>query len=55
MLKRTAQWYQRQNQDGHLNSLADLHAYVSDAREANVAWCWDDAPAVVARSLTAVA
>jgi CDP-glucose 4,6-dehydratase len=43
MLKRTAQWYLRQNQDGHLNSLADIHAYVHDAREANVAWCWDDA------------
>jgi CDP-glucose 4,6-dehydratase len=42
MLKRTAQWYQRQNQDGHLNSLADIHAYVRDARAANVAWCWEN-------------
>ena len=47
MLKRTAHWYQRQNQDGHLNSLADIHAYVSDARAANVAWCWDDVPVTV--------
>jgi CDP-glucose 4,6-dehydratase len=45
MLKRTAQWYQRQNQDGHLNSLADIHAYVNDARVANVAWCWDEVSA----------
>ena len=42
MLKRTAQWYQRQTESGHINSLADIHAYVHDAREANVAWCWDD-------------
>ena len=42
MLKRTARWYQSQHDDGHLNSLADLHAYVVDARSANVAWCWDD-------------
>ena len=51
MLKRTAQWYQRQNEDGHLNSLADIHAYVSDAREANVAWCWEDAPMLVTQSM----
>ncbi len=52
MLKRTAHWYQRQNTDGHLNSLADIHAYVRSARKANVAWCWAEAPAAVSAGAT---
>ena len=47
-LARTARWYRRWHEQGAVDSAADLHAYVADARAAGLAWTGSPSRAPVA-------